>query len=135
MQPSQGSEVKPQQSKTEEVKPAVAIKHTETKLYNKIEDNFHVNNKKALYLNMKRYYEAIDQDVFDNLPLTFHIKTGLDDVEFIRFEQYYKKFDEEIKNRKNRRKPEGVKEEKDDNNSAEQSPTKREDEDANKEKE
>ena len=30
------------------------------KLYNKIEDNFHVNNKKALYLNMKNYYEALD---------------------------------------------------------------------------
>ena len=36
------------------------IKYLETKLYNKIEDNFHMNNKKALLLNMKNYYEAID---------------------------------------------------------------------------
>ena len=57
-------------------------RYVEQKLYNKIEDNFHMNNKKALYLNMKNYYEALDQDVFDNLPLTFHIKKGLDDPEF-----------------------------------------------------
>lgn len=29
------------------------------KLYNKIEDNFHLANKKALFLNMKNYYEAM----------------------------------------------------------------------------
>ena len=44
-----------------------------------------MNNKKALYLNMKNYYDALDQDVFDNLPLTLHIKEGLDDPEFQRF--------------------------------------------------
>lgn len=54
----------------------------ESKLYNKVEDNFHLNNKKALFLNMKNYYEAMEQDVFDNLPVTFHVKTGLDDAEF-----------------------------------------------------
>lgn len=55
------------------------------KLYNKIEDNFHLNNKKALYLNMKNYYEAMDEDVFANLPLTFHVKAGLNDPEFLKF--------------------------------------------------
>ena len=35
-------------------------RYVEQKLYNKIEDNFHMNNKKALYLNMKNYYEALD---------------------------------------------------------------------------
>jgi len=45
-----------------------------------------MNNKKALYLNMKNYYEAMDQDVFNNLPLTFHIKSCFDDPEFKRFE-------------------------------------------------
>ena len=62
------------------------MKQTDIKLYNKIEDNFHMNNKKALYLNMKNYYEAMDEDVFAHLPLTFHIKTGFDDLEFKRFE-------------------------------------------------
>lgn len=62
---------------------------TKGKLYNKIEDNFHVNNKKALYLNMKNYYEAMDEDVFANLPLTFHVKSGLDDAEFTKFKNQY----------------------------------------------
>ena len=73
-------------------------------MYNKIEDNYHLNNKKALYLNMKNYYEAIDEDVFAHLPLTFHIKTGLEDNEFKRFEQYYFKCEEDIKNKKTSKK-------------------------------
>jgi hypothetical protein len=31
------------------------------------------------------------------LPLTFHIKTGLEDLEFHKFKQYYFKNEEEIK--------------------------------------
>jgi hypothetical protein len=34
---------------------------------------------------MKNYYEAMGQDVFDNLPVTFHIKNGIDDPEFQKF--------------------------------------------------
>ena len=67
------------------------------KLYNKLEDNFHLSNKKALFLNMKNYYEATGKDVFTALPVTFHIKEGLDDIEFFRFKNYYEKADEEIK--------------------------------------
>ena len=70
------------------------------KLYNKIEDNFHIANKKALLLNMRNYYEALEENVFDNLPVTFHIKNGLDDPEFQRFKAYYDKTDEEIQMRK-----------------------------------
>ena len=69
-------------------------------MYNKIEDTFHMNNKKALYLNMKNYYEALEEDVFDNLPLTFHVKAGLEDPEFAKFKNKYHFFEEEIKNRK-----------------------------------
>jgi hypothetical protein len=29
------------------------------KIYNKLEDNYHLSNKKALFLNMRFYYEAI----------------------------------------------------------------------------
>lgn len=54
---------------------------------------------------MKNYYEAIGQDVFDNLPLTFHIKTGLEDPEFHKFKSYYNKLEDDIKNkRKHKRK-------------------------------
>ena len=43
----------------------VSSKFLDYKLYNKIEDNFHMNNKKALYLNMKNYYDALNEDVFE----------------------------------------------------------------------
>lgn len=74
----------------------------EIKIYNKIEDNFHVSNKKALYLNMKNYYEALNEDVFDYLPLTFHLKEGLKDPEFLKFKTKYQELQElQKKNSKN----------------------------------
>ena len=50
-------------------------------MYNKLEDNFHLSNKKALFLNMRNYYEAVGEDISHALPLTFHVKT-LEDPEF-----------------------------------------------------
>jgi hypothetical protein len=34
------------------------------RLYNKLEDSYHLHNKKALLYNMKTYYELIGQDPF-----------------------------------------------------------------------
>ena len=59
------------------------------KMANKIEDNYHLCNKKALFVNMKNYYEAIGEDPFDALPVTFHVKEGLDDPNYLAFKQYY----------------------------------------------
>lgn len=53
------------------------------------ENNFHLSNKKAIYYNMKCYYEALGQNTFDNLPLTFHIKEGDTDKEFQRFQEVF----------------------------------------------
>ena len=59
------------------------------KIYNKLEDNYHLSNKKALFLNMRYYYEAVGKDPYAALPLTFHVKEGLEDPEFVKFcEQY-----------------------------------------------
>jgi hypothetical protein len=49
---------------------------------------------------MKIYYEAMGKDVFSALPITFHIKEGQDDQEFIRFKTAYFKEEEEIKKQK-----------------------------------
>lgn len=38
---------------------------------------------------MKVYYEATQQNTFDHLPLTYHIKDGLSDREFAKFEETY----------------------------------------------
>lgn len=46
-----------------------------------MENNFHLSNKKALFINMRNYYEALGQNLSDALPLTFHIK-GIEDPEF-----------------------------------------------------
>jgi tubulin monoglycylase TTLL3/8 len=62
---------------------------TAGKCHNHIEGNFHIGSKKLLFYNMKNYYDAMRKDVFNNLPLTFHIKEGLNDVEFLRFSQYF----------------------------------------------
>lgn len=70
------------------------------KLYNKLEDNFHLSNKKALFINMRNYYEAMNKDVFSAVPVTFHVKEGLDDIEFVKFKTYYQKEEEEIKRQK-----------------------------------
>jgi hypothetical protein len=55
------------------------------KIYNKLEDNYHLANKKALFVNMKTYYEAVGEDPFQSLPVTFHVKQGLHDAEFSKF--------------------------------------------------
>ena len=66
------------------------------KIHNHLENNFHLHNKKALYYNMKFYYEAIKEEYSNYLPFTFHIQKGCDDPEFNRFVEYYNKRNDEI---------------------------------------
>jgi hypothetical protein len=53
-----------------------------------------------MFLNIRVYYEAMGKDVFNAVPMTFHVKEGLEDPEFLRFKQYYFKEEEEIKKQK-----------------------------------
>ena len=53
------------------------------------ENNFHLSNKKAIYYNMKIYYESLGQNPFDYMPLTYHIKEGESDREFTKFVDTY----------------------------------------------
>ena len=57
---------------------------------NHMENNYHLSNKKALYYNMKIYFESIGKDWWKVIPLTFHIKEGVGDKEFAKFEQVFK---------------------------------------------
>lgn len=72
------------------------------KVYNRLEFNQHLNNKKALFINMRNYYTYCceNEDVSDTLPLTFHIKTGQGDPEFVKFNRYYEA--EQLKCSKNK---------------------------------
>jgi hypothetical protein len=80
--------VRKQQEGEEETK---EINHTSHHMMtcNHQENNFHLSNKKAIYYNMKCYYEAIGVNPFDYLPLTFHIKEGDNDKEFQRFQEVF----------------------------------------------
>jgi tubulin--tyrosine ligase len=64
------------------VSEGLKIEQYPIKMYCKLEDNYHLSNKKALFLNLRIYYEALGKNPFDALPVTFHVKTGLDDPEF-----------------------------------------------------
>ena len=57
--------------------------------YSKQENNYHLSNKKAIYYNMKVYYDAIGTDYHANLPVTFHIKEGLTDPAYHKFEMMF----------------------------------------------
>ncbi|CAG9327183.1 unnamed protein product [Blepharisma stoltei] len=59
------------------------------KCHNRLEFNSNLSDKKFLYMNMKKYYSALRKNVFNYLPLTFHIKFGEEDPEFIEFLNYF----------------------------------------------
>ena len=71
----------------------------QTKIYNRLEDNFHLSNKKALFWNMSEYYRSMDKSPWDALPVTFHIEDGLGDPEFTKFLNYYQRVEMEIQHR------------------------------------
>jgi hypothetical protein len=50
---------------------------------------------------MKHYYEAINRDPFDVIPLTFHVKQGTEDPEYIKFQNLFKEIEQRINNENN----------------------------------
>jgi tubulin polyglutamylase TTLL1/tubulin monoglycylase TTLL3/8 len=70
-----------------------AYKSAEMKIYNKIEHNFHLSNKKALFYNLKSYYDASGEDVFNVIPVTFHLKCSEDPI-FQEFETCFRRYEE-----------------------------------------
>jgi tubulin monoglycylase TTLL3/8 len=67
------------------------------RLYNRLEQNKQLTNKKGLFINMRRYYEMLGQEPFTVLPLTFHTRQGINDPDFKKFEKYYNSMDAKIK--------------------------------------
>ena len=65
-------------------------------LYGKMEANYHLSNKKALFWNMMNYYKKLRRDPFDCLPLTFHIESGDTDPEFYNFTNFFNNQQTEI---------------------------------------
>ena len=46
---------------------------------NNLEHNYHLGNKKALFYNLKIYTEKNKLEIFDIVPITFHIQNGKKD--------------------------------------------------------
>lgn len=67
-------------------------------MYNKLEDNYHLANKKALFTNVHSYYSSLGLNPFEAaIPLTFHIKSS-SDPEYKRFEATFRKYEAEKSN-------------------------------------
>lgn len=66
-------------------------------MQNHLINNYVIGNKKALFHTMINFYTSIGEDVFNYLPLTFHIKNGLEDQSYFQFLKYYYKRAKEIK--------------------------------------
>jgi hypothetical protein len=64
---------------------------TNTKIHNHVEGYYNLSNKKTMFMNMVKYYK---ESVFDTLPLTFHIQSGIDDIEFLKFSESFNKYKE-----------------------------------------
>lgn len=69
--------------------PLTLIDPTHIRCHNKLERNFSLANKKALFMNLKLLYTALGIEVFDIVPVTFHITNGEQDPNFLEFVEYY----------------------------------------------
>lgn len=61
-------------------------------MHNHLEYNYFIGNKKALYYYLKKYYQLTHQNLFEAVPLTFHLIKGIDDPEYKTFLSYHSKF-------------------------------------------
>ena len=70
------------------------LAHVPTLMYNRLDDNYHLSNKKALFRHVSNYYSAMGVDPFQAaIPLTFHVKSpDGSDTEFSKFTKAYDQF-------------------------------------------
>lgn len=57
----------------------ITISPKTVRIQNHLPFNFVIGNKKALLYTMTQYYESIGEKVFNYLPLSYHIKKGIED--------------------------------------------------------
>lgn len=60
------------------------------RVHNKLEGNYHLGHKIALFLNLRAYYSLTGENVFDTVPVTYSLdRGGLSDPEFDKFKKHY----------------------------------------------
>ncbi len=67
-----------------------SVSPTAVRMCNHLERHYHLSNKKAMFINLSRYYLAMKEDPLNTLPLTFHIQHGTEDPEFVRFAEHFR---------------------------------------------
>jgi hypothetical protein len=67
-------------------------------MYNKMQNNQNLSEKKRLFFNMRELYQNENRDIFTVMPLTYVINDGLNDLEWDHFEVNFKATEEEMKN-------------------------------------
>lgn len=72
------------------------IQSDKQRLYNKLEFNNCLTNKRGLYMTMRNYYNVTNQSIFDKIPLTFTVESQ-DDLEYQGFLEHYNRFEAEKK--------------------------------------
>lgn len=74
--------------------PGTPLAAVPTLIYNRLDDNYHLSNKKALFLNISTYYRAMGIDPFEvAIPLTFNVKSPQNgDSEYTKFTRAYQQF-------------------------------------------
>lgn len=65
-------------------------------MHNHLFFNYEIGNKKALFYNLKHFYEIKGVNPWNSLPLTFHIKKGINDPQYNKFMKQYKKIKSEL---------------------------------------
>lgn len=60
------------------------------RMHNHLQNNWNLSNKKALFMNIKNYFEAKKINPFEFIPMTFHVQK-IGDKEYENFVQEYQK--------------------------------------------
>lgn len=58
-------------------------------VHNHLPSNGIIGNKKGLFYCLREYYKLKDKNIWEILPLTFHIRKGIADPEYKQFLGYY----------------------------------------------
>jgi len=64
----------PNQNRTYDTRDASKQNFKRSCVYNRIPQNYHLSNKKNLFLNLRKYYLALDKDPNSYIPVTYLIK-------------------------------------------------------------
>ena len=95
--PRRGAKKKPSQKFDPKMLVSAPLANVPTLIYNRLDDNYHLSNKKALFLNVSTYYQAMGINPFEvAIPLTFNVKSPHNnDPEYIKFTRAYKQFEQQ----------------------------------------